>query len=155
MNFARLVSTLVDFRGAVFATSSEICLCSPMSQGTDNHDLAQDRTDWAEDRTMLANERTYAAWMRTGMASLGVGLALNALFGRLEPVWIPKAVATFFAIIAILIFALAVRKSQRVAERLNCHDVEQIGIWPIRLIGGTLSLGALMFVALVWGLDWQ
>lgn len=126
-----------------------------MSEKQNTTALAQDRTDWAEDRTMLANERTYAAWMRTGMASLGIGLALNALFGRLEPVWIPKAVATFFAIIAILIFGLAIRKSQRVAKRLNCHDVEQIGIWPIRLIGGTLSVGALMFIALVWGLDWQ
>ena len=118
-----------------------------MADDKNSTELAQDRTDWAEDRTMLANERTYAAWMRTGMASLGIGLALNALFARLEPVWIPKAVSTFFAMIGILIFVLAVRKAETVSRRLNAHDVEQIGYWPIRLIGGALSVGGLCFVA--------
>ena len=141
--------------GAQFASCAEICLGLQMSEDKNTTELAQDRTDWAEDRTMLANERTYAAWMRTGMASLGIGLALNALFGRLEPVWIPKAVATFFALIGVLIFFLAMRKAETIAKRLNAHDVEQIGCWPIRLIGGAMSVGALCFVALVWGLDWQ
>lgn len=126
-----------------------------MAEKQDSTELAQDRTDWAEDRTMLANERTYAAWMRTGMASLGIALALNALFGRLEPVWIPKAVATFFALIGIIIIFMAMRKAEIVSRRLNSHDVEQIGYWPIRIIGASLSTGAILFIALVWGLDWQ
>jgi putative membrane protein len=55
--------------------------------------LAQFRTDLSEDRTMLANERTFASWMRTGFAGIGIGLAFNALFTRMEPEWVPKAIA--------------------------------------------------------------
>jgi putative membrane protein len=62
----------------------------------DNGDLAKDRTDWAEDRTLMANERTFAGWMRTGLASVGLGLGFNALFGKLEPWWIPRLIATIF-----------------------------------------------------------
>lgn len=57
-------------------------------------DLASTRTDLAEDRTVLANERTFAGWMRTGLAAVGIGLGFNALFGKMEPEWLPKLIAT-------------------------------------------------------------
>lgn len=76
-------------------------------------DLAENRTDWAEDRTIMANERTFAGWMRTGLAAAGIGLGFNALFGKLEPLWVPKAIAKLLMIIGFLSFrphsAMAVR----------------------------------------------
>ena len=52
--------------------------------------LAEDRTDLAEDRTLMANERTFTGWMRTGLACLGLALGFQAVFGKIEPVWLPK-----------------------------------------------------------------
>ena len=72
----------------------------------DRNDLASARTAMAEDRTILANERTYAGWMRTGMASVGIGLAFNALFVRMEPWWVPRSIATAFFLVAIFILGL-------------------------------------------------
>ena len=67
-------------------------------------DWAERRTDWAEDRTIMANERTFAGWMRTGLAAVGIGLGFHALFGRLEPAWLLKALASAFVVAAIAIF---------------------------------------------------
>ena len=75
------------------ATSKELA--------NDRTDMADERTDWAEDRTIMANERAFSGWMRTGLAAVGIGLGFNALFGKLEPIWIPKAIATLFMVIRI------------------------------------------------------
>lgn len=87
-------------------------------------ELARERTDFAEDRTVLANERTFAGWLRTGYAGIGIGLAFNALFGRVEPGWIAKLIASVFLLIAIMVFAGAERRSAAVADRLNAHKVQ-------------------------------
>ena len=65
---------------------------------------ARFRTDLAEDRTILASERTFASWLRTGLASIGIALGFHALFGRMQPIWLPRAIATAFLAIAIMIF---------------------------------------------------
>ena len=57
----------------------------------DKNVLAEDRTDLAEDRTLLANERTFSGWARTAMASIGIGIGFNALFAKVEPSWVAKA----------------------------------------------------------------
>ena len=74
-------------------------------------EFAEKRTDWAEDRTIMANERTFAGWMRTGLAAVGIGLGFNALFGKLEPAWWPKALATGFVLIGIAVFFAAQRSA--------------------------------------------
>lgn len=61
----------------------------------DRTDYAEDRTDWAEDRTAMANERTFAEWMRTAFAAIGIGIGFNALFDKLEPAWVPKALPRY------------------------------------------------------------
>lgn len=67
----------------------------------DKEELAQARSDMSNDRTMLA----FAGWLRTGFTAVGIALAFNALFVRLEPPWVPKSVATAFLLIAILILS--------------------------------------------------
>ena len=103
---------------------------------------AEERTDWAEDRTVLANERTFAGWMRTGLAAAGIGLGFNALFGKLQPFWLPRAIATVFICIGIFIFYVAQRNGCRVQSRLDTHDATPMAGMNLRLIAGSMALGS-------------
>jgi len=117
-------------------------------------ELAGERTDLAQDRTVLANERTYAGWMRTGLAAMGVSVGFNALFGRLEPAWVPKAIATLLLLIAIFIFVSAERRAQWVRSHVKTHEVETLGIANLRrLITAGLVLVALALGAAFWLLE--
>ena len=115
--------------------------------------LAEVRTDFSEDRTMLANERTFAGWMRTGFAAVGIALAFNALFVRLEPPWAPKAVATAFLLIAILIFVQAERRACAVVHRLHAHKIETVRTGNLRLIMVVTVAATLALAAGIWLLD--
>lgn len=116
-------------------------------------ELAEARTDLSEDRTVLANERTFAGWLRTGFTAVGIALAFNALFVQLEPPWVPKAVATVFLGIAILVFIAAERRACIVLSRLEAHKVETVGTTSIRLITW-LTIGATMaLLAAIWLLE--
>lgn len=118
-------------------------------------DWAESRTDWAEDRTIMANERTFAGWMRTGLAAVGIGLGFNALFGRMEPAWMPKALASAFIIVAITIFFAAQRKAVEVAERLECHRAAPMRGLTMRMVAGALILASAGLVAAIWWLELQ
>lgn len=113
-------------------------------------ELAEDRTDLAEDRTVLANERTFAGWMRTGFAAVAIGLGFNALFNKMEPAWIPKAIATSFLLIAIVIFVAAERRACSVIARLHSHQVETVRVRNLRLITGAIILAILALIASIW-----
>lgn len=78
-----------------------------MADTNDKTDMAEERTDWAEDRTILAVERTYASWMGLGLGFVGVGLALNAVFGPAEPTWLAKGSASVFLAIAVAAYFIA------------------------------------------------
>ena len=113
--------------------------------------LAEVRTDFAEDRTVLANERTFAGWLRTGFAAVGIALAFHALFVRLEPPWVPKAVATVFLGIAILIFIAAQQRACAVLARLHAHRIRSLRTANIHiitwlLVGATMALGAAIWL---------
>lgn len=114
---------------------------------------AEQRTDWAEDRTIMANERTFAGWMRTGLASVGIGLGFNALFGKLDPVWLPKALATGFILVAIAIFFAAQKKAVAVAQRLECHRSAPMRGLALRLIAGAMILASTGLTAAIWLFD--
>lgn len=116
-------------------------------------DFAETRTDWAEDRTIMANERTFAGWMRTGLAAVGIGLGFNALFGRMEPAWLPKALATAFILVAIAIIFAAQRKAASVAQRLECHKAEPMRGLTLRLIAGAMILASAGLGAAIWLFD--
>jgi putative membrane protein len=116
----------------------------------DKEQLAQARTDLSEDRTMLANERTFAGWLRTGFASVGIALAFNALFVQLEPPWVPKAIATSFLGIAIIIFVAAERRACAVLSRMHAHRVQTLKISTIRLTTILTVTATLALVAAIW-----
>lgn len=120
---------------------------------SDRTKLAENRTDWAEDRTLMANERTFAGWMRTGMAAVGIGLGFNALFGKLEPAWVPRAIATIFILMGVFIFWAAQRNGCAVQARLNAHHAQPLKGMKLRLVAAALSIGGLALVAAIWMLD--
>lgn len=118
-------------------------------------DLAEDRTEWAEDRTIMANERTFAGWMRTGLAAVGIGLGFNALFGKIEPLWVPKAIATLFMLIGIFIFWVAERNGCAVQSRLNSHHANPVKPTNLRIVSGLMALGATALIAAIWTMDFS
>lgn len=117
---------------------------------TDKDELAEDRTDLSEDRTVLAHERTFASWLRTGYAGIGIGLAFNALFGRVEPAWVAKLIATTFLLIAIVIFLGAERRACAIFSRLKSHKVEAVNITNLRIISFASVAATLALVAAIW-----
>lgn len=116
-------------------------------------DLAEDRTDWAEDRTIMANERTFAGWMRTGLANVGIGLGFNALFGKLEPAWVPKGIATIFILIGIFIFWAAQRNGCEVQSRMEAHKAAPVKTSNLKLIAGAMALASALLAIGMWTID--
>jgi putative membrane protein len=116
----------------------------------DTVSAARKRTDFAEDRTVLANERTFASWVRTGFAGIAIGLGFHALFGRIHPQWLPRAVATVFLVIAIIIFLAADRRACTVIRRLHTHQVETVKIGVVRLITIVTVAATLALIAAIW-----
>ena len=80
---------------------------------------AASREDLAEDRTILANERTFGSWMRTSLACIAIGVGFKGLFPTMEPAWMPRAIATGFLLLAILIIVLAERRAAAVCSRMD------------------------------------
>jgi len=115
-------------------------------------ELAKERTDWAEDRTLMANERTFAGWMRTGLASCGIGLGFHAIFGKMDPAWLAKSVASVFIGIALLIFFAAFRGARKLHERLDGHATEPIDRGSLGLVAGLFATGACALGVVLWHL---
>jgi putative membrane protein len=111
---------------------------------------ARKRTDWAEDRTVLANERTFGSWMRTGFGAIGIGLGFHALFGRIDPHWVPRAVATAFLTVAIIVFIAAERRACLVIRRLHTHQVETVRISVLRFITIVTVAATVALIASMW-----
>jgi putative membrane protein len=121
-----------------------------MAEDDDRNELAQDRTDMAEDRTLLAHERSFAGWLRTGMASVGIGLGFNALFKTLEPLWIPRSIASIFLIIAIVVFISAERRACAVLGKLHPHRVTVLRPMRIRTFAWSLAAATATLIAAIW-----
>lgn len=116
-------------------------------------DLAEDRTDWAEDRTLMANERTFAGWMRTGLACAGIGLGFHALFGKLEPAWLPKSIATLFILIGVFVFWVAQRNGCKVQDRLSAHKAQPLRSQNLTLIATAMGIASLSLALGMWLID--
>lgn len=111
---------------------------------------SETRTDLAEDRTILANERTFAGWMRTGLATVGLGLAFNAVFNKIEPAWAARAIASLFVLTGILIFYIAQNKSCDVIERMDPHEITPIKTVNTRLIAGLMASASTLLLIAIW-----
>ncbi|HEX8534135.1 MAG TPA: DUF202 domain-containing protein [Allosphingosinicella sp.] len=116
----------------------------------DKTQLAEDRTDLAEDRTVLANERTFGGWMRTGFAAVALGVGFHALFERMEPAWVPKAIATTFLLIAIFVFLTAERRSLKIMERLHTHKVTTFKVGNLRILTVAVIAATAALMAALW-----
>ena len=98
----------------------------------------------------MANERTFAGWIRTGLAAVGIGLGFNALFGALQPWWLPRAIATIFILIGIVIFYAAQRTACRVYDRLDSHSAEPVGGMRIRLMALLFGAASASLIVGLW-----
>lgn len=121
-----------------------------MDDRSKNVTLAEDRTDLAEDRTVLANERTFAGWMRTGLAAIGIGVGFSALFGKMEPAWLARAIATLFILTGIGIFYLAKRNDCMILSRLEAHEIKPVRGMNLRIVAFAMSIGALLLIVGLW-----
>lgn len=121
----------------------------------DRTELADERTDLAEDRTLMANERTFAGWMRTGLAAVGIGLGFNALFGRLEPWWLPRGIATAFILIGIFIFYSAQRHGRKVLDRMDSHRAEPLKGVNLLTVAALFSMASAALIFGIWTLQLQ
>ena len=108
------------------------------------------RTELAEDRTILANERTFAGWMRTAMASVAIGVGFHALFPAMRPPWMPRAIATAFLLLAIIVIISAERRASAVMGRLSAHVVITAKPVNLRLFAAAISLASLALIAAIW-----
>ena len=104
----------------------------------------------AEDRTLLANERTFAGWLRTGLAAVGIGVGFHALFQRMEPAWVPRAIATLFLLVALAVVVAAERRARAVMERLDAHVVVGARRMNLRLITMAMAAGTVALIAAIW-----
>lgn len=120
------------------------------SSGLSSHELAEERTDWAEDRTIMANERTFAGWMRTGLACVGIGIGFNALFGKLEPGWAARAIASVFILAGLVLFWLARRSACAVQERMNAHAAAPLAARHLNVVAGLMGVGAFALLIGIW-----
>lgn len=119
----------------------------------DRTELAENRTDWAEDRTLMANERTFAGWMRTGLAAVGIGLGFNALFGKMEPFWAARGIATLFILIGIFIFWAAQQKGCAVQDRIEAHKASPVKRSQLQFIAAAMSVASLALGIGIWTID--
>ena len=111
------------------------------------------RTELSEDRTILANERTFAGWMRTSLACVAIGVGFHALFPTMEPSWLPRAIATAFLLLAIVVIVSAQRRAAAVSERLNAHVVMTAKGINLRLFAAAISLGATALILAIWFIE--
>jgi putative membrane protein len=116
----------------------------------DKTQLAEDRTELAEDRTVLANERTFAGWMRTGFAAVGIGVGFHALFNRMEPVWVPKAIATAFLAAAIYVILVAERRACAVLSRFDQHKVAELRPMNLKIVTYVSVAATFALIAAIW-----
>jgi putative membrane protein len=108
------------------------------------------RDDLAEDRTILANERTFGSWMRTSLACVAIGVGFKGLFPTMEPAWVPRAIATGFLLLAVLVILAAQRRAAAVLARLQPHVVAAAKGINLRLFAWLVSVGAGALIIAIW-----
>lgn len=119
-------------------------------EAEERSEMAEKRTSFAEDRTLLANERTFAGWARTSFTSIGLGLGFQALFGKAEPVWVPKCIATLFILLGIFVIWLGEMKANRVLEKHSGNHVKLTKRRTYRILAVSVSLGGIALIASLW-----
>ena len=112
--------------------------------------LAEDRTEMAEDRTLMAVERTMASWMSASFGAIGVGLGFRALFGQIEPPWIPRLIATGFMLLAMVMVLSAERRACRAIARLSAHSIKPPSSPGLRISAYGIAFGSALLTLAIW-----
>lgn len=86
------------------------------------------------------------------MAAIGIGLGFNALFKMVEPLWVPKAIATAFIGLAIFIIVAAERRARSLCRGLTAHRVKELGGINLNVIAIAISAGAASLIIALWAL---
>ncbi|WP_095012158.1 YidH family protein [Tsuneonella mangrovi] len=115
-----------------------------------NNSLAQERTDLAEDRNIMAVERTFAGWIRTSFAAIGIGLAFRAVFGDLEPWWLPRAIATVFIAAGAVLAYFVERRTSATLKRLHPHMLDSESPMLFRLLAYAVIFGSIVLIVGMW-----
>ena len=124
-----------------------------MSEQPDRDELAFERTHFAEDRTIMAMERTFAGWLRTAFAAIGIGLAFHVVFGKFEPPWLARAIATLFILSGAWLAIAAERRACATLARLRPHEIKPLPAPNFRWLGWAVAAGAVTLVAGLWILN--
>lgn len=119
-------------------------------QEEDRKQLSEDRTNLAEDRTLMAVERTMASWIGASFGAIGVGLGFRAIFGAIEPTWLPRLMASSFMALAVLIIITAERRASRALMRLSSHMVDPPKIFGLRVVAFGIAVGACILTVGIW-----
>jgi putative membrane protein len=122
--------------------------CQTMS--SPDPDTADRRTHLAEDRTILANERTVAGWMRSSLACIAIGVGFHAIFSKVDPIWLPRLIATAFLALGVFVIWLAERRAAAVIAKLDPHTIVAARRMNLRLFAGTVTLGAFGLAVAIW-----
>jgi putative membrane protein len=108
------------------------------------------KTALSEDRTLLAGERTFAGWTRTSLGCIAVGVGFHALFSKMQPAWVPRAIATLFLALAVSIVWLAARRATSVAHRLDAHVVANARPMNFTFVSVAITFAATALAVAVW-----
>jgi putative membrane protein len=111
------------------------------------------RSELAEDRTILANERTFGSWMRTSLGCVAIGVGFQGLFSAMQPPWVPRAIATAFLVLAVLVIVLAERRAAAVLQRLSAHAIITAKVIYLRLFAILISAGAVALAVAIWTVE--
>ena len=88
--------------------------------------------------------------MRTSLGCIAIGIGFHALFNKVQPSWVPRAISSWFLIVAAAILWLAVRRSAAVLVRLSPHVVVAAKRMNLALIASAVSVGAAALATAIW-----
>jgi putative membrane protein len=90
--------------------------------------------------------------MRSSIACIAIAIAIgfHALFSKVEPAWVPRAIATAFLLLAIVVVVLAERRAAAVMRPLDPHVVKTADPINLRLFAGIIVLGGLALIGAIW-----
>ncbi len=98
----------------------------------------------------MAVERTMASWLSASFAAIAVGLGFRALFGKIEPAWLPRVIATLFLVLAIVMVLSAERRAVAALKRLSSHRIEPPSGRGLKISAFGVAGGAMIVIWAVW-----
>ncbi len=91
--------------------------------------------------------------MRTSLGCVAICVAFQGLFSAMQPSWVPRAIATGFLILAVLVIVMAERRAAAVLERLSTHAIITAKVVYLRMFALLISLGAAALAIAIWTLE--